>query len=298
MLPDEPVRPRSEGAAQPPGCYRHPDREAGVSCTRCGRPVCPECMVSASVGFHCPECVRGEDGVPVRQARTRFGGLPAADGALVTKVLIGLNLAVFLLTQYVSPDWGGRLAMWSETAVDGGPVRWGVVAGPEEWYRLVSAVFVHAGPFHVLMNMVSLWVLGPQLERVLGRLRYLALYLVSGVAGNAFAYVVTGGNLLTVGASGAIFGLLGATIVLFRVTRTPMGPVIALLVFNLVITFSMRGTIDWRAHIGGLVAGAVVAAGMMYAPPARRNLVQGLTVAGVLGVVVLTVVLETALLVS
>ncbi|MEV8095757.1 rhomboid family intramembrane serine protease [Kitasatospora sp. NPDC085879] len=294
MLPDEPARPQSEGTAELPGCYRHPERETGVGCSRCGRPICPDCMVSASVGFHCPECVRGE-AAEHRPARTRFGGLPTADGALVTKVLIGLNLLVFLVTEYLSPKWGVRLAMLSGTSFGGVPVRYGVAQGPEEWYRLFTAVFVHSGPFHILMNMISLWVLGPQLERVLGRGRYLALYLLSGLAGNAFAYLVTGGNVFSVGASGAIFGLLGATAVLFRVTRTPLGPVIALLVFNLVITFSVSA-IDWRAHVGGLVAGAVTGAGLMYAPRGRRNLVQGLTLAGVLAVVVLMVVVESALL--
>ncbi|MCU7823651.1 rhomboid family intramembrane serine protease [Kitasatospora sp. DSM 101779] len=292
MLPDEPVRPQPEGSAPLPGCYRHPERETGVGCSRCGRPICPECMVSASVGFHCPECVRGEAAAH-RPARTLFGGLPVGDGALVTKVLIGINALVFLVTEYLSPEWGVRLAMLSGTHAGAFPVRFGVAEGPEEWYRLATAVFVHAGPFHILMNMVSLWVLGPQLERVLGRARYLALYLLSGLAGNAFAYVVTGGNVYSVGASGAIFGLLGATAVLFRVTRTPLGPVIALLVFNLVITFSVSA-IDWRAHVGGLIAGAVTGAGLMYAPRARRNLVQGLTVTGVLAVVVLMVAVETA----
>ncbi|MFD9126020.1 rhomboid family intramembrane serine protease [Kitasatospora sp. NPDC059571] len=292
MLPDEPVRPQPEGTAQLPGCYRHPDRETGIGCARCGRPICPECMVSAAVGFHCPECVRG-GAAEERSVRTRFGGLPAGDGALVTKILIGINLAVFLLTEYLSPAWGVRLALLSGTQLGGFPVRYGVASGPDEWYRLVTAVFVHSGPFHILMNMVSLWVLGPQLERVLGRVRYLALYLVSGVAGNAFAYLIGGGSVYSVGASGAIFGLLGATAVLFRATRTPLGPVVALLVFNLVITFSVAA-IDWRAHVGGLVAGAVTAWGLMYAPRARRNLVQGLTVAGVLGAAVLMVVVETA----
>jgi membrane associated rhomboid family serine protease len=292
MLPDEPVRPQPEGTAQLPGCYRHPERETGIGCTRCGRPICPECMVSASVGFHCPDCVRG-GAAETRPARTRFGGLPSADGALVTKVLIAVNLAVFLLTEYLSPVWGVRLALLSGTHLGGVPVRYGLAVGPDEWYRVLTAMFVHSGPFHILMNMVSLWVLGPQLERVLGRMRYLALYLVSGVVGNAFAYVVGGGTVFSVGASGAIFGLLGATAVLFRATRTPLGPVIALLVFNLVISFSVAG-IDWRAHIGGLVAGGLTAYGLMYAPRERRGLVQGLTVGGVFALGVLMVVVETA----
>ncbi|WP_457034309.1 rhomboid family intramembrane serine protease [Kitasatospora sp. P5_F3] len=291
MLPDEPARTGAEGGHRLPGCYRHPERETGISCGRCGRPICPDCMVSASVGFQCPECVQGgRQGV--RQARTRFGGLPVADGALVTKTLIGLNLLVFVLTEYIRPEWWDTLALQSVV-----PPYWyeayGVAAGPDEWYRLVTAMFVHSGVVHLVMNMVSLWVLGPQLELVLGRLRFGGLYLASGLMGGAFSYLFAGEKLNSVGASGAIFGLLGATAVLYRVSRVPLGPVIALLVFNVVITFSVKA-IDWRAHLGGLIAGAVTGVGLMYAPQARRGLVQGLTVAGVLVAAVLIVVLQTA----
>ncbi|GAA2823045.1 rhomboid family intramembrane serine protease [Kitasatospora paracochleata] len=290
MHPEEPVRPPVEGGHALPGCYRHPERETGVGCVRCGRPICPQCMVSASVGFQCPECV--QDAAQHRSRPTgRFGGLPAGDGAVVTKVLIGLNVLVFLLTEYLDPAWKMRLGLFSYVPVPG--VRLGVAGGPEDWYRLLTAMFVHASVVHIAMNMVSLWVLGPQLERVLGRVRFLALYLVSGLVGNGLAYLVSGSALYSVGASGAIFGLLGATVVLFRLNRVPLGPVVALLVFNLVITFSVSG-IDWRAHIGGLVAGAVTAVGMMYAPRARRDVVQTLTVAGMLGVTVLLVLLGTA----
>ncbi|MGW4381735.1 rhomboid family intramembrane serine protease [Kitasatospora sp. NPDC004531] len=238
-------------------------------------------MVPASVGFQCPDCVHGAAEQRPRP-RTSFGGVLAlGDGALVTKVLIGLNLLVFVLTEYVAGRWQVTLGLVSWAPLPG--LRFGMAAGPQEWYRLVTAMFVHGGLLHIATNMFSLWVLGPQLERVLGRLRFLGLYLVAGIAGNVLAFLLTPGTsqLFSVGASGAIFGLLGATAVLFRVNRVPMQPVIALLVVNLVISFSLKG-IDWRAHIGGLVAGVVIAAGMMYAPRAHRNLVQGLTTAGVL----------------
>lgn len=290
MLPDEPTRSQSEGTSGLPGCYRHPERETGVSCTRCGRPICPECMADAAVGFHCPECVRGS-GAQVRRPTGRFGGGIVGDGALVTKVLIGINLLVFVLTQYVDKKLQLTLGLASLVPAPG--VGLYLAAGPSEWYRLVTAMFVHSSELHIAMNMISLWVIGPQLERVLGRVRYLALYLVSGLAGNALAYLVSGDYLYSMGASGAIFGLLGATVVLFRVNRVPLGPVIALIVFNLVITFSVP-RIDWRAHIGGLVAGAVTAVGMMYAPRAHRNLVQWLTVAAMVVLVLLMVVGETA----
>ncbi|GAA2134375.1 rhomboid family intramembrane serine protease [Kitasatospora kazusensis] len=292
MLPDEPARPHADAHPGLPGCYRHPERETGIACARCGRPICPQCMVSASVGFQCPECVSGAGGQQVRQARTRFGGRPVRDEALVTKILIGINLVVFVLTAYVRKDWQQLLSVYSIPAQHGFAAQ-GVAAGPDQWYRLVSAMFVHFGEFHIGANMVSLWVLGPQLEKVLGRLRFLGLYVVSGLAGNALVFLVTDGHSNSGGASGAIFGLLGATAVLFHASRVPLGPVIALLVFNLVITFSVPA-IDWRAHVGGLVAGTVAGVGLMYAPRANRNLVQGLAVAGVLALALVMVVAETA----
>ncbi|BAJ29729.1 MULTISPECIES: rhomboid family intramembrane serine protease [Kitasatospora] len=303
MHPEEPARPTpADGQGQGrgsglPGCHRHPERETGVGCARCGRPICPECMLPAAVGFQCPECVHGAEARQeraARQPRTSAGGLLAlGDGALVTKVLIGINLLVFLFTQYVDQSWQKNpLGMYSWA-----PAPWerhGVAEGPLEWYRLVSAQFVHGGLMHIAANVFSLWVLGPQLERVLGRARYLTLYLVSGIAGNALGYLLTGADMWAVGASGAIFGLLGATAVLFRVTRTPMQPVIALLVVNLVMTFSLHSVIDWRGHLGGLAAGVALAAGMMYPARENRRLVQGLTVAGVLAASLLMMLLGTA----
>ncbi|GAA3055153.1 rhomboid family intramembrane serine protease [Kitasatospora albolonga] len=296
MGPDVPAGAAPEEGHRLPGCYRHPERETGIGCARCGRPICPDCMVSASVGFQCPECVReGHQGA--REARTRYGGAPALDRALVTKVLIGLNLLVFLLTEYLRPELGADLELWSVSY----PYRPdGLAAGPHEWYRLVTAMFVHAGVMHVALNMVSLWVLGPQLERVLGRWRFLGLYVASGLAGGACTYALGGVRVESVGASGAIFGLLGATVVLFKANRAPLRPVMTLLVVNLVITFALARpnlsgvVIDWKAHVGGLLAGVVTGVGLMYAPRAHRNLVQGLTVAGVVAAALLVVVVHTA----
>ncbi|MFI6447580.1 rhomboid family intramembrane serine protease [Kitasatospora sp. NPDC050543] len=299
MLPDEAQPPAEHphgpggGTAGPPRCYRHPERETGIACARCGRPICPQCMVSASVGFQCPECVGGGRREE-RPARTHFGGRLTADGALVTRILIGINLVVFVLAAYVYGDWLWQdLVLYSRGGPQFGGQSYGVAAGPDQWYRLLTATFLHLQIWHIATNMLALWWMGPTLERTLGRIRFLALYLVSGLAGSAFAYLLAGGRLDSLGASGAIFGLFGATAVLFYRTRTPLGPVIALLVFNLVVTFSIPG-IDWRAHLGGLMAGALTAVGMMYAPRARRDLVQALTVVLVLGAVLAMVLLETA----
>ncbi|MFE0463131.1 rhomboid family intramembrane serine protease [Kitasatospora sp. NPDC058965] len=228
---------------------------------------------------------------------TPFGGRLTGDGALVTKALIAVNVAVFLAATYRYPSMIGDSShvgswdMYSEVLPDGS--RAGVAAGPDQWYRLLSGMFVHGGWLHLGSNMLALWWLGPVLERALGRLRYLALYLVSGLAGNALVYLVSGAGVDSLGASGAIFGVFGATAVLYRAARQPLGPVVALIVFNLVITFSVPG-IDWRAHVGGLAAGLFTGIGMMHAPRANRTLVQAGTVVLMLAVVVAVVLVETA----
>ncbi|MER8099565.1 rhomboid family intramembrane serine protease [Kitasatospora sp. NPDC094016] len=265
------------------GCYRHPQTATGVSCTRCERAICPQCMVTASVGFQCPECVGGGH-AGTRRATTRFGGAIAQDGGLVTRVLIGINVVVFVLAAYVlTPRLGQVWELYSAgRAILGGPD--GVADGPSQWYRLLTSVFLHLQWWHIGMNMVVLYWLGPALETALGRLRFLALYLLSGLGGSTLAFLIDGNALRSVGASGAIFGLIGATVVMQLRNRGPLAPVMAFLVFNLVVTFS-RTDIDWRAHIGGLVVGALTAAGLMYAPRERRGLVQGLALAGSLAVV-------------
>ncbi|MER6303849.1 rhomboid family intramembrane serine protease [Kitasatospora sp. NPDC001539] len=283
MLPDEPRQstgPAPEGGL--PGCYRHPQTATGITCTRCERPICPRCMVAASVGFQCPECV-GDGHAGTRRATTRFGGALTQHGGLVTRVLVGINVVVWVLAAYVLRP---RLAeVWSLASagrdVSGGP--YGIADGPDQWYRLVTATFLHLEWWHIGTNMLVLLWLGPPLEEALGRVRFLALYLVAGLGGSTFAFLVAGDWMQSLGASGAVFGLIGATIVMQLRNRAALGPAVAFLVFNLVVTFS-RPTIDWRAHLGGLALGALTAFGLMYAPRARRGLVQGLTLAGALAV--------------
>jgi membrane associated rhomboid family serine protease len=297
MVQDEPSGPPTPSGHGLSRCYRHPGRETGIACSRCGRPICPECMVDASVGFHCPECVRGERDRRPPAPTTRFGGRLTGDGALVTKILIGINVAVFLAAYYLYPSLAGdqhhvgSWDMYSEVAPGG--TAYGVAAGPGQWYRLLTGMFMHSGWFHLGSNMLALWWMGPTLERVLGRLRFLALYLVSGLAGNALVYLVSGAGVDSLGASGAIFGIFGATAVLYRAARQPLGPVVALIVFNLVITFSVPG-IDWRAHVGGLVAGLLTGIGLMHAPRSNRNLVQAGTVLLMLAAILAVVLVQTA----
>ncbi|MER5883913.1 rhomboid family intramembrane serine protease [Streptomyces sp. NPDC001941] len=274
-------------------CYRHPEVETGIRCTRCERPICPECMVSASVGFQCPECVRDGSGTghapTANQPRTVAGSaVTKGDPRLLTKLLIGANVLVFIAVM----AQGNRLV--SDLAMLGGwplPPRFvteGVAAG--QWYRLVTSMFLHQEVWHIGFNMLSLWWLGGPLEAQLGRLRFLALYLLSGLAGSACVYLFADPNSFTLGASGAVFGLFGATAVLMRRMRYDMRPLIAILAVNLLITFMTPG-ISWQAHIGGLVAGGAMAFGILLpAPREKRALVQAGTFA-VTAVVILVVVL-------
>ncbi|MEV4437702.1 rhomboid family intramembrane serine protease [Streptomyces sp. NPDC049577] len=265
-------------------CYRHPDRETGIRCTRCERPICPQCMVDASVGFHCPECSGGGPGGGRSAAhsaapRTIAGGAHTADPRLVTKVLLGINVALWIAVLATGDTLLDDLELFGQaTLAPQGPLE-GVAQG--QWYRLLTATFLHQAPMHIAFNMLSLWWLGPPLEAALGRARYLTLYLLSGLGGSALTYLIADPRQPSLGASGAIFGLLGATAVLLRRMKYDMRPVIALLVLNLIFTFTWAN-IAWEAHVGGLVAGTVVAYGLVHAPRGRRLLVQGLTCGGVL----------------
>ncbi|MDD9377542.1 rhomboid family intramembrane serine protease [Streptomyces sp. ZAF1911] len=248
-----------------PGCYRHPDRETGISCTRCERPICPDCMISASVGFQCPECVRGGSGTGHGRAanapRTIAGGVVAADPYLVTKILIGINVAVFL-AGHLFPGLAIQLELLGRyRELVGGPLE-GVSTG--EYYRLLSSAFLHTALWHIFSNMLALWFIGGPLEQALGRARYLTVYLLSALGGSAMVYLLTEPNVATLGASGAVFGLLGATVVLFRRMRYEMRPLITMAVFMLVLTFAPGLNVSWQAHIGGLVTGALVAAGFLW----------------------------------
>ncbi|MBW5260090.1 rhomboid family intramembrane serine protease [Streptomyces sp. NBC_01220] len=281
----------------PVSCYRHPGRETAIRCTRCDRPICPDCMVSASVGFQCPDCVRQGSGTGHHPAasrpRTIAGGAVAADPRLITKILLGINAAVFLAVLANDALINDLTLLGQAPYYPYGPVQ-GVAEG--QWYRLFTSMFLHEAVWHFAFNMLGLWWLGGPLEAVLGRARYLALYLISGLAGGALTYWLAAPNQPSLGASGAIFGLLGATVVLMRRLNYDMRPVFMILALNLVITFNPWGGIAWQAHVGGLVAGVLIGIGMVHAPRERRNLVQFGTCAAVLVAVILIVVARTAAL--
>nr|BFE64414.1 rhomboid family intramembrane serine protease [Dactylosporangium thailandense] len=285
-----------------PVCYRHTDRETYVRCTRCDRPICPDCMNEASVGFQCPDCVR-EGSRTQRQARTAFGGTQAGAAGTVTITLIVINVLVFIIgvisaganaakglgggglggllssqltplhrlgveVPYFATETGVRVA--GRSVADG------------DFYQLFTSMFLHFGLLHLAMNMWALWILGRPLEAALGRIRFLALYLLCGLGGGVLVFLLSAPNVPTAGASGAVFGMFSALIVILRKLKLSIASVVPVLIFNLVVTFGFSDFISWQGHIGGLIVGAVVALGFAYAPPKQRTAMQVATVVGTL----------------
>jgi membrane associated rhomboid family serine protease len=288
--PDQPDS-SAAGEQETATCYRHPEREAHIRCTRCNRRICPDCMISASVGFQCPECVR-EGNKGTREARTHFGGRVSDDPGWVTKVLIGINV-VFLLLQMASQEFENRLELIG-LARDPATFQLVGVADGEYW-RLITAAFLHGGFLHLALNMYALYLFGPPLEAALGRARFLALYLLSALGGSALSYAFSAPNQPSLGASGAVFGLLGAFFVVNRRLGRETSGLLVLVAVNFAFGFIARG-IDWRAHLGGLIAGALIATAMVYAPRSHRNLVQVAGGAVVLLAILASVVWRTAAL--
>jgi membrane associated rhomboid family serine protease len=230
-------------------CYRHPNRETGLSCSECGRPICTECMTVAPVGLRCPDHSGKPQGVARVRSQVRRAGI-AGTGALVTKALIGINVAVYLAqigTGTGTTSLGGTL--YEKGALFGPFVAQG------DWWRLITGGFLHANFLHLGMNMLILWLIGAPLEEMLGRARYTLLYFVSLLAGSAGA-LLQAPLVPTVGASGAIFGLFGALLVLeyFATGQIVGGQAFGLIVINLIISFTFNN-ISWGGHIGGLVGG-------------------------------------------
>ena len=251
-----------EAEPQPRYCYRHPDRETGLSCSECGRPICYECMTPAAVGLRCPEHSGKPQGVrKVTSAAGRVASGQASRSAYpVTIALIAINVGVYLLELAAGGSYDGTgnkiyykgVLFAHGIAPDGSH---GV--GDGGWWRLMTAAFLHYGPIHLALNMLALYWLGRVLETVIGSWRYLLLYLASGLAGSAGALWLSP-NSATVGASGAIFGVLGALLVLERrgVIHSG-GQIVGLIVLNLVFTFAVSG-ISIGGHLGGLVGGAAI----------------------------------------
>ncbi|MER5504438.1 rhomboid family intramembrane serine protease [Streptomyces sp. NPDC002766] len=272
-------------------CYRHPRVECHVRCTRCDRYICPDCMREAAVGHQCPECVR-EGARSVRQARTAFGGR-IASAPTVTYVLVALNVLAYL-GEMVRPSIVDRFDMLG--TVPAGYLPEGVAHG--EWYRLLTGAFLHLPPtdgtfgiLHIVMNMVSLWNIGRVVEMQLGRVRYLALYLLSALGGSVLVLLIAP-TTPTLGASGAIFGLGAAYYVMARRLGADMNAVNRFMAGLLLWLVVSAWATSWQGHLGGLLAGGVVTLAYAYAPrDSRRTLVQ---VGACLALLALLVILAMA----
>jgi membrane associated rhomboid family serine protease len=290
-----------------PTCYRHPDREAHIRCQRCNRIICPDCMRPAAVGFQCPECVK-EGAKTTRSGRTAYGGLRPTDASFTSMVLIALNAAVWIAIIATGGD-ASRLVDWLAlsprgfcqfpngfqeatglSCANGGRLLPGVSDGA--YWQLVTSMFTHIQLWHIGFNMFALYVLGPQLELAVGRARFLALYFLSGLAGSALVFWGDRGAL---GASGAIFGLMGALLIVSIKVRGDVRGILTWIGINFVITFVFVNAISWEGHVGGFIGGTAIGAVLVYTPrgPRRTALqVAGLTLIAAL--IALAIVVRAA----
>jgi membrane associated rhomboid family serine protease len=246
-----------------PSCVRHPDRPTGLRCTRCNRPACPECLREAAVGYQCVDCVN--EGRRAIRRPTTVAGVELTQRLFVVPALIAINVAVFALTAAQAGNFGHNEA--SEVFIQW--QLWPPIVAGGQWWRLITAGFLHYGPIHLAVNMFALYVLGRDLEPVLGRARFTAVYLVSLLGGGVAVFLYGDQNTAVAGASGAVFGLMGGmAVVLFRLKFNP-GPVLGIIALNVFISVTLPG-ISLLGHLGGLVVGAIATAAMVYAPARSR----------------------------
>jgi membrane associated rhomboid family serine protease len=257
-------------------------------------------MRSASVGQQCVDCV-GQGARSTRQATTTFGGRPAAS-AVVTWTLVAVNVAIFLVT-WVRPSIVNNLEMLGSASYTSGGAAHGVAAG--EWYRLITSAFLAPatglgglGFMDILFNMWALVFVGPSLEGLLGRARFLAVYLLSAVGGGVMYYFLAPANDPAVGASGAIFGLFGAWFVVSKRLRLDTRGIVILIAINLALSFFFHNVIAWQDHIGGLLTGALLTAAYAYAPRKNRTVIQVLATVAIVALIVVAVVIRNGQLKS
>jgi len=301
--------------AQPgvvPTCYRHPDREAYIKCQRCGRVICPDCMRDSAVGFQCPECVK-EGSRSTRSGRTAYGGLRPSNAGITSMVIIGINIAVWVavmatggrssrLLDYLvlrpnglcfTPGIGGQEIPHQACSAQSGTFYPGVADGA--YWQLMTSAFTHLEIWHIGFNMLALWVLGPQLELAIGRVRFIALYLLSALAGSTFVYWASPEYGSTLGASGAVFGLMGALLVIAYKVKADVQQILIWIGINAVLTFTIPN-ISWQGHLGGLLGGMLIAAILVYAPRQNRTLWQSAGLVAVTLGLVAAVLARTAAL--
>jgi len=278
-------------AAVAPRCYRHPERETWVSCTRCERPICPECLRPASVGFQCPDCVQ-QGNATVRRASAPYGGAIVARPGVVSLILGPLNVVAFVVTVATAPggltgNTGSRLFDELELV----PIR---VAVDGEYWRLLGSAFLHIGLLHLAGNLLALAIVGPALERVFGWWRFLAIYLVSALGGSVAVYLFGSPFGAVAGASGAIYGLFAATLIVVRKLGLDARFMVLAVVLNFAVSFAPG--ISLLGHLGGFVTGGLLTLAMVYAPKASRTSLQILAIGVILAVMVSAVLIRTDML--
>jgi membrane associated rhomboid family serine protease len=274
-------------------CYRHPDRQSFVLCQRCGRTICPQCQTQAAVGVHCPECVKeSRQSMPNTRPAVVTAvrrGVRATDAPVVTYGIMALCVLVFIAEAATGTsllDGSGGGVVYSELAY--APV----LTSVQPW-RIVTTLFTHASLLHILFNMFSLFVLGRQIEPMIGRVRFAALFLLSGIGGS-IGVLLFAPNYAVVGASGAIFGLFGAYFVIARHLGANATQLIVVIAINLGIGFVVPG-IAWQAHVGGLIIGALIGFIYVRTRNRRQRTVQILLVIGVAVLLAVLTVVGTAI---
>jgi membrane associated rhomboid family serine protease len=279
--------------AEPRYCYRHPDRETGLSCSECGRPICADCATFAPVGIRCPDHAGVRRGPATRirpRPVRRAPGIALATGtAPITRALIAINVAIYLLTaaqgRGLNSPGGAVLNKFILIGSNAqlGPFAPGDLAHDHQWWRLVTAMFLHASIIHIGFNMFALYVIGTPVEQYLGKVRYLGLYFVSGLAGSAGA-LLQAPFTPELGASGAIFGILGAMLIIeWQITGRLAGNAMTWIVINLALSFTISN-ISWGGHVGGLIGGILITLGYAHWRDGRAQYGQ-IGIPGVLGLV-------------
>jgi membrane associated rhomboid family serine protease len=255
-------------------CYRHPNHFTYVRCQRCGRAICGECQTPAAVGFICPECMRQQRATAPRTKPAFLTRLTGPRQPVVTYAIIAICVIVFIAQSL--PGIGATVTnalryagVYSYPTGSIVHMAGGVMVGDFEPWRLLTAVFVHASILHIALNMYTLWIFGIVLEPLLGRARYAVLFLLSGLAGSVGVLLMAPPDVAVVGASGAIFGMMSALLIVQRHLGGPITQLLVLVGINLVISFLPGMGIAWQAHIGGLVGGAIV--GLIYTQTRRRS---------------------------
>lgn len=238
-----------------PSCYRHPDAPTFIRCQRCERPVCVQCQIPAPVGVICPECLGQAQARAPRVGREALGGR-SNQTPVVTYSLIAIT-ALFYVIQWIPGLDATNYLAYAPLYSYG---EYAAVGAPYEPWRMITSVFTHSTGFvfHILLNMYTLWIFGQMLERLLGKARFLTLYLASGLAGSLGVMFWAPHDTFVVGASGAIFGLLGAFLVIQRKLGGETTQLLVLVGVNLVIGFLPGMSISWQAHLGGLLGGALL----------------------------------------